>query len=170
MTRVTKGRSLRTTPDEDQLSPRNSLRRWGGVAAATAVALLAVTALTAGARTDAGSQRAADRASGGRVADDPTEDAAAPPTPIHRCVWASDITSEVRPADDIGRPPLPGAVLVMELCDGVWTRGLAWLVHGATADVDRRPGDPPTASARSRPGSADALLPGSRRMPICRRR
>jgi hypothetical protein len=170
MTRVTMGRSLRATPDEDQLSPRRNLRRWGGVAAVAAAAMLAVTGLTAGAGNDVAARRTADRASGGAT-DGPTEDAADPPLgPAHECVWTSHITSEVRPADDIGRPPVPDATLVMELCDGVWTGSLAWLVHGVAADVHHRSDAPRTASACSRPGSADAFLPGSRRVPICRRR
>jgi hypothetical protein len=161
MTRITKGRSLRTTPDEDRLSPPSSLRRWGGIAAVATAAVLAVTGLTAGAVNDS-----TDHASGGRAAGDATGNGAIP-TAARRieCVWSSDITSEVGPADDIGRPPVPDAALVMERCDGVWTGSLAWLVPGVGADVGRRQSDPPTASACSRPGSADAFLPGS---PGCR--
>jgi hypothetical protein len=168
MTRVTMGRSLRATPDEDQLSPRRNLRRWGGVAAVAAAAMLAVTGLTAGAGIDDVPRRSADRASGGGATVGPSEDAADPRSGrAHECVWTSDITSEVRPADDIGRPPVPDAALVMELCDGAWTGSLAWLVHGVTADVYHQPDAPRTASACSRPGSADAFLPSSRRVPIC---
>jgi hypothetical protein len=173
MTHVTKGLSLRATTDEESLSPGRSLRRWGGVAAVAATAVLAVSGLSARATDDPGGQPGtAGRTSGGSPTAGPAGAGAgatgAPtPDPARHCVWTTDITSEVRPVDDIGRPPLPDSALMMELCGGVWTGTLAWLVPGVDSDVYRQPEAPPTASACSRPGSADAFLPGSRRVPVC---
>jgi hypothetical protein len=168
MTRITKGMSLRATPDEEPPHPAGKLRRWGGMAAAGAAALvLTVTGLTAEAADDIGQPPAAQRGSGGSTAG-PTEDPTdTPPTAGAACVWTTDITDEVRPEDDIGRPPVPDAALVMERCNGVWTGSLAWLAHPVVVDEHHRPNDPPAASACSRPGSADAFLPGSRRVPVC---
>lgn len=137
--------------------------------AVTAAAVLAVTDLTVEAGTDRAKRpRAADGASEGRAAGAPAEHLASPAANGGiECVWTPDITSEVGPQNDIGRPPVPDAALVMERCHGEWTGSLAWLVRRVDADAYRRPSEPPMASACSRSDSADAFLPGSRQVPVC---
>ena len=149
MTRITEGTTLRS-PDGDEQSPtRHRLRRWAGVAAvATTGAVLAVSGLTA----DAGDEAAARSRT--------EAPAAAPTRHVVACLWTTNLSGRVDPADIAGAPT-PESVPVAELCGGRWTGDLAWLVGApAPTESSATPGCP-------RPGSAGSFLPGSHNVPIC---
>jgi hypothetical protein len=92
---------------------------WGGAAAVVVAGAALATFTFAG-------------GDGGEV-DAPTSrtDTATP-----ACMWTSQVSVPVFPAENIGGPPTPESDLAFEACNGEWTGDLAWMTPGEDNDAE----------------------------------